>query len=117
MSRKTSPKSSQVVGSIHIYGAAHVGFGFIACSRGSDGKTGAMYGDGEPRAGRSATDALWLAGASIRDAGVLKGSVEVHMDVAGMPKMALAELSDLPYFGQLKWQEGTCVTIKLSEAV
>lgn len=115
MARKTSPKSSQVVGSIHIYGASHCGFGFIACKR-VEGQKDEMFGDGEPKAGRSATDALWLGGMDLNKAGVRKGDVEVHMDVAGMPKMALADLANLPYFGQLKWQDGTVVTVKIPEA-
>lgn len=113
MSRKNSPTT--VVGSIHIYGTSRHGHGFIACKRNGKDQKDTMFGDGSLRESRSATDALFLAGEELRKAGLTKGQVEVHIDVAGMPKVAMADLANLPYFGQLKWVDGHIITVKLPE--
>ena len=112
MARKNSPTT--IVGSIHLYGARHCGHGYISCKR-VPGKPDQMFGNGELRAGRSATDALFLGGELLRQKGLFRGMVEVHMDFDGMPKVALADLSNLPYFGQLQWVDGPVVTLKLPE--
>lgn len=117
MTRKTPPQSpaqpTALVGSIYLYGSTQCGFGYIACRQDAGGNEVPVEGNGVPLQGRSATDALWLAGMALRNAGVPQGTVDVNMDFNRVPKRALADLYNLPYFGQLKWGNGTCYTIKL----
>lgn len=90
-----------LVGAICVYGNHNVGHGYIADIAG-----GRMFGDGKPVAGRSATEAVWLAADAIRDAlGHSNGLVAVHVDAAGgSPMVAFAPLANVPSFGSLAWQ-------------
>ena len=98
MARKNEKK---VVATIALYGTSARGAGYIA--RAADGR---MFGDGEPKEARAMTEALWLAGLELRDAGIGAGLVEVTIDVNGRPLMAVADLGCLPYFGDLSWGPG-----------
>ncbi len=100
----------EAVATIALYGAPHVGHGYIAAARGR------MFGDGEPHPAWSLTCALWNAEADLRGAGVVKGLVEITIDVEHRPLMAIAELGRIPAFGDLKWGPGRVYTIS-AEAI
>lgn len=102
---KRNSKTSEIVGSIHLYGAQHCGHGFIAVKRGdlNKGSKDQMFGDGEPVAQRSATSALWLAAEQLKLAGLDRGQVEVHVDTNAGSMHAVADLARLPNFGSLPW--------------
>ena len=93
---KTTTKKSGA--SVCIYGTSRIGSGYIAST--ADGR---MFGDGTPRASRTATSALWLACDELRAAGV-KGLVAVHIDAACGPMVALTDVSRPESFGRLDWK-------------
>lgn len=101
----------KAIAGIAIYGAPHCGHGYIASA--PDGR---MFGDGEPHGEWGATSALWNAEADLRNAGFASGPVEVSVDAAAGPLMALGELGKLPSFGGLKWGPGRVYVIS-AEAI
>lgn len=106
-------RSAGVVAEVSIYGTSRVGHGYIV--RLADGR---MFGTGEVREGRSATEALWLAMDEVTKAGTGRtGTVLVHIDtVDGRPLQAALRASDRPYFGELTWSDGP-VYVLSSEAL
>jgi len=88
---------------IHLYGTSDAG-GYIVAVR-----TGATAGDGNPKAGRSLTETLWIARDAIYDMGLgPRDLVAVHLDVArgaGLkePHVATVALGDVRYFGDLRF--------------
>lgn len=69
---KTTKANQAAVADICLYGNRDTGSGFIVAL--ADGR---MFGDGRPVAGRSFTEAVWLAVDLIRDAGVQDGRGQV----------------------------------------
>ena len=62
-----------------------------------------MFGDGEPRAHWSATDAAWMGLIALREGGVAKGTVLVF--APGGERMAGFPMERAwPTFGAMKWQ-------------
>lgn len=90
-----------VVADICLYGNRETGAGFIA--QAVDGR---MFGNGEPLASRSFTEAVWLAVDELRRAGVERGQLRIF--APGGERMATVEIGGLkdrrlPYFGELSW--------------
>lgn len=113
MSKRTST-TTEPKAEICLYGASSCGFGYLASMKGRPG----FFGNGEPDANRSATDALWLGLIDLRDAGV-RGVVVVH--APGGERSARVELrsrrpGSLPTFGELEWAPASVVYVNASIA-
>jgi|ERR1043166_705593 hypothetical protein len=102
-------KSASAVAEISLYGTPGHGYGYIV--RFADGT---MVGDGELRAWRSCTDAVWLALKEIR-AITPKATVLVHHDFPHGPMVAEIAAGSWPYFGELKWTAGPVYVISAEE--
>ena len=108
-------KPRGTVASIHFYGTAKYGFDTLIARYGADGeiicKTDQpdqpdFIGTGDKLVpGRSATETLFLAVDELRQRGVTKGTVEIHVDYDFGPRVARIKLEDrIPYFGELKFE-------------
>lgn len=98
-------KSNKLAAEICLYGTHVVGAGYLV--RLADGR---MLGDGEPKPGRTFTDALWLACDEVLKAGLpLLSRVRVFEPTGTF--MADTGLLSPGYFGDLKWQRATVYEI------
>lgn len=100
-----------VVADICLYGngPSGCGSGYIAAT--PDGRT---FGDGEPRPGRSMTEAVWLAWEELKGAGLPAGVVRIF--AAGGGRMATVPTgSQPPYFGALTWGPAVVYVISAEE--
>lgn len=103
MAKRTTKKTAARVGSVALYGTSRTGWGLIA--RTIDGR---MFGDGEPKATRSATAALWLGLDALQDmTGARAGSVSITLDTDRGPVEATVEVTTRAYFGDLVFKPGT----------
>lgn len=108
-----------VVGSIHIYGTT-AGAGYLLA--GPQGLIRTEGADGEPHAGRSLTQAAWLAADDLRSFyGLRAGTpaakaamVEVHYDFPQGPKMAVVPLYRLPYWGDMPWTAAAMIAVEVA---
>lgn len=99
--------ANTIVAEICLYGNGILGCGsgFIATildNRRNNGEANPQYGNGEPVAGYTHTQALWAACDAVRRAGYQFGKVWVYQP-GGMMK-AVADLNHPGYYGDLKWQ-------------
>lgn len=94
MAKSTASLASlPIVAEICLYGTAQTGAGFLARA-----KDGGKAGDGEVKAGRSFTDAVWLA---VDDLGLHWGAALVF--APGGQQYARYDLSRSTYYGDLEW--------------
>ena len=109
---KRNNKSNELVAEIALYGTSEIGAGYIAST--IDGN---RMGSGEPRAGRTMTEAVWLAAAEIRESGLVRGMVRVFAPAGRF--MADTDLQRPGYYGNLKWQRATVLELNtpVEEAV
>jgi hypothetical protein len=106
MARSTK---SAVAAEICLYGTYVVGAGYIA--RAADGT---MFGDGEPRADWSQTDAIFRACANLERAGV-RGRVVIF--APGGQRMAVTDIGRPGTFGALRWEVAPVYTIRVDALV
>lgn len=104
MARK---KAQLVVAEICLYGTSRVGHGYLARAAAYPGK---MHGTGEPSLARGATSCVFLACDDLRRAGCPDGIVRVF--APGGERMAEIELSNPPYYGDMKWQPAPMFVIE-----
>ena len=108
-------RTSGSVAEICLYGNHETGAGWLA--RTADG---AMLGDGEPRVGRSNTEAVWQACDEVRRSYApskrLPHQTTVRIFAPGGRRMADTTLGNPGYFGDLKWQAATVLEIS-AEAI
>ena len=97
-------RTTKLVGEICLYGNMSIGAGWLATT--ADGK---LLGDGEPRQGRSFTEAVWLACDALRTAGAAVGKVRVF--AAGGERMADTDINHPGYYGSLSWVPATVLVI------
>lgn len=101
--------SKKIVGDICLYGTSRTGAGFLVCAA-PHGQTG---GTGEPVAGRSFSEAVWMGVEMLEKIGVGRGLVRIF--APGGEEMAVVELGGLvPAYGSLKW--GPAVTYEINAA-
>lgn len=93
MTRKTR---TTVVAEICLYGGTY-GAGWLATT--ADGR---MFGDGEPREGRTLTSAVFLACRELCEQGIDTGLVEVYEPQGQL--VAKTIVSNPCYYGRLDWQ-------------
>lgn len=96
MSNANKKRAASLVGEICLYGTTLVGAGWLARGKGTG-----LVGNGEPVAGRAFTDAVWQA-ADVLRAAHLEGVVAIY--AAGGEFYALADLTNVPTFGDLQWK-------------
>src|SRR5688500_9948847 len=70
---QTNQNAASVVAEICLYGNSRIGAGWLASVPGA----APLLGDGEPKAGRAFSEAVWLACDAIRAAGVVGGKVRI----------------------------------------
>lgn len=92
-----SKRNQKVVGEICLYGTTAIGAGYLAQAEG-----GYMIGNGEPKAGRSMTEAVWLACDELRMCGIQRGLVRVY--APGGRFVAATDINHPVYYGNLKWE-------------
>jgi hypothetical protein len=97
---KRNAKNSKgtLVADICLYGNPTCGVGYIASH------AGGMIGKGDTVAGRSLTEAIWLAVDALKSAGVsaARGAcVVVYMP--GGERYAVVPLARVPAFGDMQW--------------
>lgn len=119
-SKKTSKKFSipasplNVVAEICFYGThnAEVGYGYYLTTH--DGK---RLGDGTPRPGRTATEALWIALGGLEILGYRRvGLVRIYD--AGGERCADLDLSKpSPIYGEIRWVEAPVYTLNVDELI
>jgi len=108
MARKT--QLYKLVADICLYGNHTIGAGYLVQL--TDGR---LLGDGEPKAGRSFTEAVWLACRDVCEAGISAGLVRVF--APGGQRMADTDLNHPGYFGNLKWQPAIQYVLSVDELV
>jgi hypothetical protein len=104
-------KSTRLVAEICLYGNRSIGAGWLARTRDNT-----LLGDGEPREGRSFTEAVWQACDAIYHNRSLCGKIRpgtgtVRVFAAGGALMADTDLNHPGYFGDLKWTEATMLVV------
>jgi hypothetical protein len=105
-----SKTDAKLVGEVCLYGNGQMGAGYIATL--PDRR---MFGDGEPVEGLSMNDAYWLGCLDLKEAGAGPGLVRVYM--AGGRRVADADISNPPYFGELRWVLAEVFTISFDDIV
>lgn len=86
------------VASISLYGTQMVGHGWLA-----ETPDGTMFGDGEPRPGRSLTECVFEACRVLRKDGGHRGDVEVYEPTG---RLKATTRADGPcWYGDMKWTE------------
>jgi len=114
-----SGKKAGLVGEVAIYGKSGGPSAAIASwKEGGETKTKAIgYGGqfGERLMLGSLTEALWLACAALREAGIQKGKIAVHIQVGEAGLMAAADVNHPGYFGDLKFGPGPVYVISGAE--
>lgn len=107
---KTTP--AKLAAEICLYGTMTAGSGWLAIIHGR--QVGRYLGDGELAAGRSMTEAIWLAADELRAAGVTEGLVRIFMP--GGERCADVELGEhIPNFGSLAWKPAPTIMISAAE--
>lgn len=97
----------KIVAEICLYGTWKVGHGWIA--KGADGR---MFGTGEPKPGRTCTEAYWEAALKMREEGYGPGAVKIF--APGGELMATTNLDQLPIYGALTWTPATMYAISVA---
>lgn len=105
-------KSTKLVGAVAIYGTHRCGHGWIA-----DAGKGRMFGNSEPRAERSATEALWLGCEALHAAGITSGRIAVTIDTDVGSMIAITDVARPGYFGALDWKMAAPAVVVSPEAV
>lgn len=101
-------KNAELVGEICLYGTSAIGIGWLA-----RGKETGLLGNGEPKAERAATEAVWQAADALRAAGV-DGVVAIY--APGGERYAVAHVANIPTYGSLAWRAaGPGVVISAEE--
>ena len=103
-------RSQKLAAEVALYGNGPTGVGSGWLARLADGT---ILGDGEPKAGRTFTDAVWLACEAVRQAGVTGGRVRVF--AAGGRLMADTDLNNPGYFGNLNWRAATAYVVSADD--
>lgn len=100
----------KLVAEICLYGNSAVGAGWLV--RMHDGR---MLGDGAPKAGRSNTEAVWLAVDAIRTAmpAPLFATARVYAPSGCL--CADVDLRHVGYYGDLKWLPAAVYAISAAE--
>lgn len=101
--------SKKVVADICLYGNSNTGAGFIVC-RLDHGQTS---GSGEPVVGRAFTEAVWMGVEQLRKLGLERGLVRIF--APGGERMAVADLANVPAFGDLTWGPAVVWTVSAAE--
>jgi hypothetical protein len=94
MARGTKTTAT-VVADICLYGTSRTGAGFLGCVM----PHGQTFGTGDPVAGRTFTEAIWLAQDAIRALGVRAGKVRVFHP--GGEFMSVIDLNTITTYGSL----------------
>lgn len=106
---------TQLVAEICLYGNRETGAGWLARM-----EDGALLGNGEPKAGRSNTEAVWRACDQIgRVLGMCGGrprNATVRVFASGGDLMADTSLTNPATFGDLKWVPATVYVVS-AEAI
>jgi len=98
-----SKKAPKQTASICLYGNSKIGFYCLADS--SDGQRFGKLPEQGGRFEESCSLAIWKMGAEIEAAGIKFGSpLAIHMDIAGVPRVAFTKIGQIPNFGGLKWE-------------
>lgn len=109
-------KSTKLVAEICLYGNGPTGCGAGWLARLADGS---LLGDGEPKAGRSFTEAVFQACDHVlRAYGACGGrprTAIVRVFASGGERMADTDARHPGYFGDLKWQPATVYVIEAAD--
>lgn len=97
MARKAKTAAA-VVADVCLYGTSWIGAGWLAST--ADGR---RFGDGDPKAGRTFTEAVWAAFGALEAAGVKAGLVRVF-EPNGTHVAGVDLAGTWPTFGDLRWQ-------------
>jgi hypothetical protein len=101
--------AAEHVADICLYGTHETGAGYIAATR-----DGSHFGNGEPRTGRTFTEAVWIAVGALEAAGGLEAG-RVRVFAPGGERMAWMELTSPLTFSDLAWEAAPVYTISASE--
>jgi hypothetical protein len=101
-------KTNKAAADICLYGTRNTGAGFIVCAL----KGGRTSGTGDPVKDRTFTEAVWMGVEHLRALGVTRGIVRIFD--AGGDRVALADLANVPSFGELTWQTAPVNAFDLS---
>ena len=96
-----------VVSEITLYGSTQHGAGWLATYGGN------MLGNGEPREGRTMTEAIWQACGALNANGITKGHVRVYEPRGRL--CAVTPLQTPATFGGLVWEAAPQYTISVAE--
>jgi len=117
----TTPAKT-IVGEICLYGG-HFASDYLAVvapdagvpftPRPDGGASLEMFGDGEPREGRSLNDSVWLACLEFCDRGHKTGLVKVYAPDGR--HVALTRVDRPCYYGALDWQAAELLTVSLED--
>lgn len=112
-------RNEKLVAAIHLYGSRDAGHGYIIDAENgfkADSQTDKDRPETLLRKGRSATDAIFLAVQDLKEHGVTRGIVVVHYDFPHGPRVAKIDIGwRIPYFGELKWEQGETVVVSAEE--
>lgn len=97
------------VASVCLYGAGHVGYGYLAGPPANP----AQFGDGEPHKPRGLNDAFWLAMFDLQEAGIV-GMVKVFAP-GGELMAQVSNAGAFPYYGQLEWGPAEMLVVSMAD--
>jgi len=111
MARNLSTAAGSIVADICLYGTRQTGAGWLAQTA-----DGLMFGNGRPVAGRSFTEAVWMAMGALESDGIRSGQVRIFLP--GGDYMAVVDAAQpVPTFGGLRTVPAPVWTLDVADLV